>query len=178
MIQAQTDLQRQTDDNVQTIPEVTIVGDPKAGEAYNLGFQDGQQGSFDHERQFVFGPYRADYVQGHDAGVSSPGAAIPEGPSARLPTEEEEGPEKPDEVPEYLGPEWTKYVRLRDRLRLWRMYKTLGDEQDARRYELSEQEREEYEGLFTKFVSYDNDSELPPPAEGESEGEEGEAEAE
>jgi hypothetical protein len=57
------------------------------------------------------------------------------------------------------------------------MYRTLGDENDAARYELSESARELYMELWTKFVQFDDDPEFPPPPEGEAERVEGEGEA-
>lgn len=185
-----------------TVPDITIVGDPKISKAYADGYQDGVSGWKTNRDQYdpvvptdwsqVFPSdedqnYRNAYNQGFSDGQAAEQQAETQrdedtydspGPAVGAPDDEGEEHEKPDEVPEYLTPEWNKYIRLRDRIRMWRMYESMGDGENAARYGLTNEEREEYQNLYTKFWGYDNNSEFPPPPEREGEEGEGEGEAE
>ena len=55
---------------VTTIPEITIVGDPKAGAAYNAGLADGQSGAPSNPIDRAGFQYATDYMDGYNDGKS------------------------------------------------------------------------------------------------------------
>jgi hypothetical protein len=139
---------------------------------YQNGFFQGQSAWMAHNPLGQGGP---------TAGESVEGGEELEGPLSKFSDhlKEHVGEEagKPDEVPEELSPEWPIYWRLRQRVRMWRLYHQRGNEEYAKWYELDEGERHRYEELYEKLYRYDDDPEFPP-SEREIEGEEEEEEVE
>lgn len=181
-----------------TIPEVTIVGDPVSGKAYNAGYKDGQAGLPTGRKQYEQIPVDPKYLQDYDEGFADgqnasgvkpagdtpepppyDGPAIGPIPHGEGPEGESEGPEKPDEEAENKSLELGRYMFLRMQIAKMRQVRGMGLHNSE--FEISEAEREEYERLFGKFGMDDPEAELPPSeAEmvfGEGEGE-GEAEGE
>src|SRR5690348_1290716 len=80
---------------VVTIPEVTVVGDPEAGKAYNLGFNDGQYGSRAplHRTQFKGNlDLLAAYDEGYQDGQNAPPSEL------KLPSGDSIGPLSGEEL--------------------------------------------------------------------------------
>jgi hypothetical protein len=80
-----------------TIPEVTIVGDPDAGAAYNIGFADGKGGLPQHRNVFAGKP---NLLTSYDEGFSDGTKAPP--PELKLPDDRSDsvGPISPQDMEE------------------------------------------------------------------------------